>query len=108
MAEFLDYLLNKRGSRSSASSDDSINSPEAKRSKKYDSPSKVPEREEDEILTALKMSEELVAKVQKILEKLKKLDTIEIRTTDLETFKEEAKKDINDLKDGANFTGKQL
>ena len=66
MAEFLDYLLNKRGSRSSASLDDSINSPEAKRSKKYDSPSKVPEREEDEILTALKMSEELVAKVQKI------------------------------------------
>ena len=71
------------------------------------------------------MSEELVAKVQKILEKLEKLeklDTIEmslkkiesklanleIRTTDLETFKEEAKKDINDLKDGANFTGKQL
>jgi len=118
----LDYLLNKRGSRSSASSDDSINSPEAKRSKKYDSPSKVPEREEDEILTALNMSEELVAKVQKILEKLEKLDTIEmslkkiesklanleIRTTDLEMFKEEAKKDINDLKDGANFTGKQL
>ena len=61
-------------------------------------------------------------KYKKILEKLEKLDTIEmslkkiesklanleIRTTDLETFKEEAKKDINDLKDGANFTGKQL
>ena len=72
MAEFVDYLLNKRGSRSSASSDDSIDSPEAKRSKKYDSPSKVPEREEDEILTALNMSEELVAKVQKDFRKVRK------------------------------------
>ena len=30
------------------------------------------------------------------------------RTTELEAFKEEAKKDINDLKDGANFATKQL
>ena len=60
--------------------------------------------------------------MQKILEKLEKLDMIEmsskkiesklanleIRTANFETFKEEAKKDINDLKGGAKFTGKQL
>ena len=68
------------------------------------------------------MSEEVAAKEQKILEKLEKLDTIELslkkiesklakletRTTELEAFKEEAKKDISGLKDGANFAEKQL
>jgi len=90
---------------------------------KYDSPLTVgPEQEEDEVMTALNMSEEVAAKVQKILEKLEKLDTIklslkksesklarlETRTTALEAFKEEAKKDISELKDGANFAEKQL
>lgn len=42
--------------------DDSINSPEAKKSKKYHSPFKVHEQEEHEILTDLNMSEELAAK----------------------------------------------
>ena len=73
-------------------------------------------------MTALNMSEEVAAKVQKILEKLEKLDTIELslkkiesklanletRATELEAFKEEAKKDISELKDGANFAAKQL
>ena len=73
-------------------------------------------------MTALNMSEEVAAKVQKILEKLGKLDTIELslknietklakletRTTELEAFKEETKKDISELKDGANFASKQL
>ena len=58
-------------------------------------------------MTALNMSGEVAAKVQRILEKLEKLDTIELslkkiesklakletRTTELEVFKEEAKKD---------------
>ena len=63
-----------------------------------------------------------MAKLQKILEKLEKLDTIELslkisesklasletRAIALEAFKEEAKKDISELKDGANFAEKQL
>ena len=90
---------------------------------KYDSPlTEGPEREEDEVMTALNMSEEVAAKVQKILEKLEKLDTIELslkksesklakletRTTEMEAFKEEAKKDISELTDGASFAEKQL
>ena len=123
MAEFFNNLLNKRTIRSSDSSDDSTTSPEAKKPAKYDSPlTEGPEQEEDKVMTALNMSEEITAKVQKILEKLEKLDTIELSlkktesklakletpTTELEAFKEEAKKDINDLKDGANFATKQL
>ena len=63
-----------------------------------------------------------MAKLQKILEKLEKLDTIELslkisesklasletRAIALEAFKDEAKKDISELKDGANFAEKQL
>ena len=94
-----------------------------KKPKKYDSPlTEGPEQEEDEVMTALNMSEEVAAKVQKILQKLGKLDTIELslknietklakletRTTELEAFKEETKKDISKLKDGANFASKQL
>ena len=123
MAEFFNNLLNKRTFRSSDSSDDSTTSPEAKKPKKYDSPlTEGPEQEEDEVMTALNMSEEVAAKIQKILEKLGKLDTIELslknietklekletRTTELEAFKEETKKDISELKDGANFASKQL
>jgi len=108
---------------SAYSSDDSTTSPEAKKPKKYDSPlTEGPEQEEDEVMTALIMSEEVAAKVQKILEKLEKLDTIELslkkiesklakletRTTELKAFKEEAKKDFRELKDGANFAEKQL
>ena len=70
-------------------------------------------------MTALNMSEEVAAKVQKIFEKLdtielslkkieSKLAKLETRTTELEAFKEEAKKDISELKDGANFASKQL
>ena len=123
MAESFNNLLNKRTFRSSDSSDDSTTSPEEKKPKKYDSPlTEGPEQEEDEVMTALNMLEEVAANVQKILEKLEKLDTIELslkktefklakletRTTELEAFEEEAKKDISELKDGANFAEKQL
>lgn len=122
MAEFFNNLFNKRTFRSSDSSDNSTTSPEAKNPKKYDSPiTEGPKQEEDEVMTALDMSE-VAAKVQRILEKLQKLDMIELsskkiesklakletRTTELEVFKEEAKKDISELKDGANFAAKQL
>ena len=43
--------------------------------------------------------------LKKIKSKLAKLET---RTTDLEALKEETKRDINDLNEGANFAGKQL
>ena len=120
MAEFLNNLLNKRTFRSSNSSDDSTTSPEAKKPKKYDSPlTEGPEQEEDGVMAALNMSEEVGAKVQKILEKLdtielslnkieSKLAKLETRTTELEAFKEEAKKDISEFKDGANFAAKEL
>lgn len=123
MAEFFNNLFNKRTFRSSDSSDDSTTSPEAKKPKKYDSPLiEGSEHEEDEVMTALNMSDEVAAKVQRILEKLEKLDTkelslkkiesklakLETRMTELEVFKEEANKDISELKDGANFAAKQL
>jgi len=67
MAEFFNNLLNKRTFRSSDSSDDSTRSPEAKKPKKYDSPlTEALEQDEDEVMTALNMSKEVAAKVQKI------------------------------------------
>ena len=123
MAEFFNNLFNKRTFRSSDSLDDSTTLPEAKKQKKYDSPLiEGSEQEEDKVMTALNMSEEAAAKVQRILEKLEKLDTIELslkkiesklakletRLAELEVFKEEANKNISELKDGANFAAKQL
>ena len=115
MAKFFNNLFNKRTFRSSDSSDDSTTSPEAKKPKKYDSPLiEGSEQEEDEVMTALNMLEEVAVKVQRILEKLEtielslkkiesKLAKLETRMTELEVFKEKANKDINELKDGANF-----
>ena len=123
MAEFFNNLFNKRTFRSSDSLDDSTTLPEAKKQKKYDSPLiEGSEQEEDKVMTVLNMSEEAAAKVQRILEKLEKLDTIELslkkiesklakletRLAELEVFKEEANKNISELKDGANFAAKQL
>ena len=65
------------------------------------------------------MSEEVAAKVQRILEKLdtiqlslKKIESnlakLETQKTELEVFKEEAKKDMSELKDGTNFAAEQL
>ena len=86
MAEVFNNLLNKRTIRSSDTSDDSTTSPEAKKPKKYDSPlTEGPKQEEDKVMTALNMSEEIAAKVQKILEKLEKLDTIELSLKKIES-----------------------
>ena len=118
MAEIITQLLSKRRNRSSANSDDSVSSPESKKTRKTDSSTE----EDDEIWTALNMSQNLAGKLEEILEKLKKLDVIESsvknieaklksleeRTDVLETFRQTAEKDINDLKDGANFTSAQL
>ena len=120
MAEFAEQLLNKRKIRSPSSS----TSPETKKAKPYASPSKEESvQEEDDIsVTALNMSQEFGAQLQEILKRLEKLDPIESslakieiqlgnlekRTHELEHFQGAAKKDINELKDGLNFTGKQV
>ena len=118
MAEIITQLLSKRRNRSSANSDDSVSSPESKKTRKTDSSTE----EDDEIWTSLNMSQNLAGKLEEILEKLKKLDVIESsvknieaklksleeRTDVLENFRQTAEKDINDLKDGANFTSAQL
>ena len=72
-------------------------------------------------MTALSMTQDVGATLQAILAKLEKLDSIESamkkieanlkklnRTRRLEDFQTTAKKDIEDLKEGINFTGQQL
>lgn len=73
-------------------------------------------------MTALSMTQDVGATLQAILAKLEKLDSIESavkkievnlenlekRTQRLEVFQTTAKKDIDDLKEGINFTGQQL
>jgi len=112
MAEFLDQFLNKRRPRPSASSDETVSSPETKKSKKSTSPIQSGPQHEDEVITALNMSQDLAATLKSILEKLEKLDVIESslkkiesklenlerRTEKLEGFQATTKKDIDDLK----------
>lgn len=74
MAEIIGPFLNKRRNRSSDFTDDTVPSPETKKSRQDDS---LESAEGDEVLTALKMSEKLGAKIELILQKLTKLDTIE-------------------------------
>ena len=73
-------------------------------------------------MTALSMTQDVGATLQAILAKLEKLDSIEsavkkieanlenleIRTQRLEDFQITATKDIDDLKEGINFSGQQL
>ena len=73
-------------------------------------------------MTALSVTQDVGATLQAILAKLEKLDSIESavkkievnlenlekRTQRLEVFQTTAKKDIDDLKEGINFTGQQL
>ena len=122
MAEFLDQFLNKRRPRPSASSDETVSSPETKKSKQSTSPIQSGPLHEDEVMTALNMSQDLAATLKSILEKLEKLDVIESslkkiesklenlerRTEKLEVFQATAKKDIDDLKSSLNFSGEDL
>ena len=73
-------------------------------------------------MTALSMTQDVGATLQAILAKLEKLDSVESavkkieanlenlekRTQRLEDFQTTAKKDIDELKEGLNFTGQQL
>ena len=119
MAELFGQFWNKRKTISSASSDESSISPETKKTRPHLSPT---QQQEDEIMTALNMSQDMGATLKAILAKLEKLDTIESavmkieaklesleeRTQSLEDFQTTAKKDIGELKDSINFTGNQL
>jgi len=118
MAVFFGQFLTKRKTISSDSSDESSLSPEIKKTKPYSSPT----HHKDEIMTALSMTQDVGATLQAILAKLEKLDSIESavkkieanlenlekRTQRLEDFQTTAKKDIDNLKAGINFTGQQL
>ena len=73
MAKIITDLLNKRRNRTSADCEDSISSPEHKKTRT----TKQLSEEEDEIWTALNMSGTVAGKLEEILKKLQKLDVIE-------------------------------
>ena len=123
MAIYFGQFSSKRKTRSSASSDESTLSPETKKTKPHSWPThREDENFEDEIMTALSTTQDIGATLQAILAKLETLDSIESavktieanleslekRTQRLEDFQTTAKKDIDDLKEGINFTGQQL
>ena len=123
MAVFFCQLFNKRKSISSASSDESNNSPEAKMPKQCLSPKLlVAEQEDDKVITTFNMAENIGLKLQEILSKLDKLDSIEVavknieanlknlekRTKKLEEFQTAAKKDMDELKSANDFVEQQL
>ena len=70
---FFGQILSKRKTISSASSEESAFSPEIKKIKPYSSPT----RHEEEIMTALSITQGVGATLQAILAKLEKLDSIE-------------------------------
>ena len=121
MAQILEHFTSRRRNRSSATYDNTSGLPDAKKSKQLASLSGQNHEQEDEIITALNMSQELHIRLQVILKKLRKLDTIESslknielnlksleeRTQKLETFQSTELKDINDLKESLDFTGKE-
>ena len=72
MAKIITNLLIKRRNRTSEDSEDSISSPEYKKTRT----TKQLSEEEDEIWTASNMSETVAGKLEEILKKLQKLDVI--------------------------------
>ncbi|KAL9959711.1 hypothetical protein ACROYT_G033060 [Oculina patagonica] len=121
MAESLLKYVSKRRNRSSDSSTDGkVDSPAMKKVKNTSAPESSPPREEhgehnddsDLVLTALELTDDLNGTLKCILEKLKKLDTIENavkkiegsldklerRTGILEEFEKTAREDIENLK----------
>jgi len=121
MAECIENLKARRRNRSNLSSESSIESPEAKKTRNS-SVERISDNEGDEVLTALNMAGNLNEKLQQILKKLEKLDTIEkstskiesslkeleIRMAKMEEFKITASKDIQELKDGLSYVGDQV
>ena len=102
MAIYFGQSLSKRKTRSPASSDESTLLPETKKAEPHSSPT----HHEDEIMTALSMTQDVGAALQAILANIKaNLENLEKRTQRLEDFQTTAKKVIDDLKKGINFTG---
>ena len=79
MAKIITDLLNKRRNRTSADCEDSISSPEHKKTRTMKKLS-----EEDEIWMALNMSETVARKLEEILKKLQKLDVKEASVKNIE------------------------
>ena len=93
-----------------------------KKKKKLDSAVKAVKEEEDEVIVAFYMSESFGGKLQEILNKLEKLDTIEVavknidshlknleeRTKKLEVFQTVAREDLDDLKKRNDFSEQLL
>ncbi|XP_031570402.1 uncharacterized protein LOC116304764 [Actinia tenebrosa] len=119
MVSFLSNNQGKRRTRSSKSSTDSVGSPDSKKVKNLEKKSTEEHstEENDEVLIALDMTKELCEKMDDVLKKLTKLDSIESavtniqtslhkleeRTTNLEKSSASNKEDINDLKSAMAF-----
>ena len=121
MAEsLLKYVTKRRNRSSDSSTDGKVDSPAMKKVKSTSDPESSPPRDEhgkhnedsDLVLTALELTDDLSGTLKCILEKLKKLDTIECtvkkiegsldklgeRTAKLEELEKTAREDIDNLK----------
>ena len=121
MAEsLLKYVTKRRNRSSDSSTDGKVDSPAMKKVKSTSDPESSPPRDEhgehnedrDLVLTALELTDDLSGTLKCILEKLKKLDTIEYavkkiegsldkleeRTAKLEELEKTAREDIDNLK----------
>ncbi|RUA06761.1 MAG: hypothetical protein DSY43_01280 [Gammaproteobacteria bacterium] len=118
MASFLTGNQTKRRTRSSISSTESTSSPDTKKVKSFDVYPEETTQEDDEILIASNMpANELSEKMDEVLRKLSKLDTIEDtvnkiqnslhnleeRTTKLEKVQDSTNDTISDLKSAMTF-----
>ena len=97
MAKIITDLLNKRRSRTSADSEDSISSPEHKETRT----TKQLSEEEDEVWTALNMSDTVAGKLEEILKKLQKLHVIEASVKNIEVK-------LKNLEDRTNVVEKDI
>ena len=88
MAVYFGQFLSKRKTRSSAFSDESTLSPETKKTKPHSSPT----HHEDEIMTALSMTQDVGPTLQAILAKLEKFDSIESAVKKIEANLENLEK----------------
>lgn len=119
MASLLSNNQGKKRTRSSKSSTESSGSPELKKARNLDKSltEDVLDPEDDEVLIALDMAKELSDKMDDVLKKLSKLDSIEEavnkiqtsiskleeRTTKLEKVNATTKDEIKDLKSAMEF-----
>lgn len=123
MDNFLNCNQGKRRTRSSLSSTESSESPDLKKPKNTEGRAENQNpREDDEVLVALNMVEELSEKMDDILKKLSKLDsieqamnkiqnsifTLEERTTNLEKSQASTNGELNDIKSTMTFYDEKI